>query len=149
MRKQVSEGEIAGSTRERLLIAALDQLVEHGYRGATSRNIAQAAGVNEITLFRHFASKDELITTALVEKSEAHRLRLPAPTGALEDDLLRLAEELVQSIMEDSVFIIRLIPELKRLPASQQSVVTQGINAVYDTMAAFFQYYQRAGVLNA
>ena len=149
MRKQLPEPEVPSSTRERLITAALELLVEYGYRGATSRKIAQAAGVNEITLFRHFASKDDLITTALIEKSEAHRMRLPASTGALEDDLLRFAEELVRMITEESAFIIHLIPELSRLPALQQSVVTQSLNSVYDTISSFFQYYQQAGVLNA
>ena len=149
MRKQAPKEDNPSSTRERLITAALDQLVEYGYRGATSRKIAQAAGVNEITLFRHFVSKEELITTALIDKSEAYRTRFPKPTGALEDDLLRFAEELARSIMEDSAFIFRLIPELSRLPTLQQSVVKRAFNSVYDTMTSFFQYYQHAGILNA
>ena len=51
--------------REALLEAALRTFSEAGLRGATTRRIAQAAGVNEVTLFRHFRSKDELIQAAL------------------------------------------------------------------------------------
>jgi len=35
---------------------------EAGFRGATTRKIAEAAGVNEVTLFRQFKSKEALIT---------------------------------------------------------------------------------------
>ena len=53
------------SVRDQLLDAALRVYAETGYRGATTRRIAGAAGVNEITLFRHFGSKDALIREAL------------------------------------------------------------------------------------
>lgn len=51
--------------RDRLLEAAAKVYAELGYRGATTRRIAQEAGVNELTLFRHFGSKAELIHRAI------------------------------------------------------------------------------------
>ncbi len=51
--------------RGKLLEAAARVFAETGYRGATTRRIAQEAGVNEVTLFRHFGSKGELIQEAL------------------------------------------------------------------------------------
>lgn len=51
--------------RESLLEAAIKVFAESGMRGATTRRIASAANVNEVTLFRHFKSKDELIHAAL------------------------------------------------------------------------------------
>lgn len=53
------------SVRDQLLDAAARLYAEAGYRGATTRRIATAAGVNEITLFRHFGSKDVLIREAI------------------------------------------------------------------------------------
>lgn len=53
------------SVRDQLLQAAARLYGEAGYRGATTRRIATAAGVNEITLFRHFGSKDALIREAI------------------------------------------------------------------------------------
>jgi AcrR family transcriptional regulator len=54
------------SVRDQLLEAAARIYGASGYRGATTRRIADAAGVNEITLFRHFGSKDALIREAIV-----------------------------------------------------------------------------------
>ena len=52
--------------RESLLKATIKLFAEVGTRGATTRRIAEEAGVNEVTLFRHFKSKDELMEAALV-----------------------------------------------------------------------------------
>jgi AcrR family transcriptional regulator len=52
--------------REALLEAAIKVYGEAGMRGATTRLIAEAANVNEVTLFRHFRTKGELMEAALL-----------------------------------------------------------------------------------
>ena len=52
--------------RTRILEATIRVFGETGYRGATTRRIAQVADVNEVTLFRHFGSKEELLKSALL-----------------------------------------------------------------------------------
>ncbi|HEX7122715.1 MAG TPA: helix-turn-helix domain-containing protein [Gemmatimonadaceae bacterium] len=72
--------------RQRILEAALRVFAEHGFRGATTRRIADAAGVNEVTLFRLFGSKEAL----LMEASELHaRQRSDAPLPDVPGDPLR------------------------------------------------------------
>ena len=51
--------------KTKILEAALRVFADTGYRGATTRRIAQEADVNEVTLFRHFGSKEELINAAV------------------------------------------------------------------------------------
>ncbi len=51
--------------RELILQAAVRVFAEVGSRGATTRRIAQEAEVNEVTLFRHFGSKEALLGEAL------------------------------------------------------------------------------------
>ena len=53
------------NVREQLLCAAVRVYGQAGYHGATTRRIALEAGVNEITLFRHFGSKDALLREAI------------------------------------------------------------------------------------
>jgi AcrR family transcriptional regulator len=48
-------------TRARILAAARAIFERNGTRGTTTREVAERAGVNEATLFRHFGSKAALI----------------------------------------------------------------------------------------
>ncbi|WP_213772358.1 TetR/AcrR family transcriptional regulator [Bradyrhizobium sp. dw_78] len=47
--------------RERIIAAARELFHRHGIRGVGVDTIADAAGTNKMTLYRHFESKDELI----------------------------------------------------------------------------------------
>lgn len=49
----------------KILDAAQRVYAEHGFRGATTRRIAETAGVNEVTLFRIFGSKEVLLEEAV------------------------------------------------------------------------------------
>jgi AcrR family transcriptional regulator len=63
------------ASRQKLLAAAARIYGESGFRGATTRRIADEAGVNEVTLFRLFGSKSALISEAL----RAHAPRATNP----------------------------------------------------------------------
>jgi AcrR family transcriptional regulator len=51
----------APNARERLEAAALDLFVENGYEETTVAQIADRAGLNRATFFRHFADKREVL----------------------------------------------------------------------------------------
>ncbi len=63
-------------SREKLLEAAARVYAEAGFRGSTTRRIAEEAGVNEVTIFRLFGSKGALL-------EEAIRHFAPSSTAAL------------------------------------------------------------------
>lgn len=65
------------NVKDHLLAAAARVYAESGYHGATTRRIASAAGVNEITLFRHFGSKDVLLREALARCQGEGAVPLP------------------------------------------------------------------------
>ena len=71
----------APSTRERLLAAAEEVFARQGLIGATTREISQAAGVNEVTLFRQFQHKQNLLA-AVIERVFA----VPPETAAPAED---------------------------------------------------------------
>jgi AcrR family transcriptional regulator len=72
--------------KDQLLEAALQVYAESGYHGATTRRIAAAAGVNEITLFRHFGSKDVLLREALWRCQAEGSIPLPeTPQDPLQE----------------------------------------------------------------
>ena len=65
----------ARAARDRALDAALGLFVERGYKGATTRAIAERAGVNEVTLFRLFGTEQGLFL-AVVKRETDVRDRL-------------------------------------------------------------------------
>src|SRR6202034_2250042 len=72
--------------------AALKVLAERGYAGATTRRIADAAGVNEVTLFRRFGDKRQLIRAAIHADIDRFANDGLTATGNLEADLIRVVE---------------------------------------------------------
>ena len=52
-------------TRERILVAARQVMIDRGLVGATTKEIARAAGVSEGTLYNHFRNKEELFLCTL------------------------------------------------------------------------------------
>jgi len=53
--------------RERIINTARDLFRKHGIRGIGVDAIADAAGTNKMTLYRHFGSKDDLVVACLRE----------------------------------------------------------------------------------
>ena len=53
-----------GSVEEKIINASFHILEKEGFSGATTKKIANQAGVSEVTLFRKFESKEKLISIA-------------------------------------------------------------------------------------
>ncbi|MEA3026951.1 MAG: hypothetical protein QOF91_2236 [Alphaproteobacteria bacterium] len=56
--------------RDRILAAAGDLFYRHGIRAVGVEAIAEAAGTNKMTLYRHFSSKDELVAEYLRQSAK-------------------------------------------------------------------------------
>lgn len=71
-------------TDRQLTDAAMELVTEKGYSETTTREIAERAGVNEVTLFRRFGGKKEIILKALEGDRWIPRLDVtfsPLPPG--------------------------------------------------------------------
>ena len=88
-------------TRSRILAAARELFERNGTRGTTTREVAERAGVNEATLFRHFGSKRALLD-AMREQAcglEQFRSVLAAlPGDDLAADLRSIAYHVVENM---------------------------------------------------
>ncbi len=87
--------------RERILDAALDAFAEKGFAGATTKDISARADVNEVTLFRHFDSKDGLYAAVISERTAVAHVEscLEFSTDVPVDELLRTNATLVLSAL--------------------------------------------------
>ncbi|HKV42271.1 MAG TPA: TetR/AcrR family transcriptional regulator [Blastocatellia bacterium] len=55
--------------RQQIIETAIRLFAQKGFRGTTTKEIALSASVNEVTIFRHFASKQDLYSAILDVKS--------------------------------------------------------------------------------
>ena len=61
--------------RRQIIRTASALFARRGYRGTTTREIAERAGINEALLFRHFSSKEKLYWTIIEEQCGARGRR--------------------------------------------------------------------------
>ena len=136
-------------TRGRVLRAAMTLFAERGYAATTTRALAEAAGVNEVTLFRHFGSKLGVLQALgelFAEKSLAQALdELPDPEDA-RGTLLALARREIAESIENGGVALRLafdatsVPELKGL-------MSEGPGHNFEVLTAYMADRQLAGQL--
>lgn len=108
-------------TRAKLIEATLAVVADHGYARASTRAIAEAAGVAEGTLYRHFPDKTSLFFAAALDASPAvlewvEALPSRAGIDTVESNLMTTVERLV-SLQERVLpleIAIRSDPELTR-----------------------------------
>jgi AcrR family transcriptional regulator len=98
-----SQRERREETRARLLAATLGALIERGYAGTTTPEVCRRAGVSQGALFKHFASKGELLAATaeqlFARLIDAYREELPQLAGV--DDRAAAAVELLWGVFED------------------------------------------------
>jgi AcrR family transcriptional regulator len=76
-------------TRQRIIDAAVEVFLQEGYAKATTRKIAALADLTEVTLFRHFGSKENLFEAAFKQ------------FGAMDDLTLKLQDQLTGDYRQD------------------------------------------------
>jgi AcrR family transcriptional regulator len=119
--------------RNRLLEAAARVYGELGFRGATTRRIADEAHVNEITLFRHFGSKETLIDEAL--RTSMGDWGLPPLPSEPHDPLVELTRwcnAVLDHLRHNSPLIRRLMSERDERPAVAPCVGTGPVRATQE-----------------
>lgn len=76
-------------TKDKIILAAIDEFAEHGYQAATVRNICTRAGVNVAAVNYHFSGKAELYRRA-IEKINANKPKLPDAEQIVADADIRV-----------------------------------------------------------
>jgi AcrR family transcriptional regulator len=88
-------------TRERILAAARQVMLQRGLVGATTKEIARAAGVSEGTLYNHFRNKEDLFLCTLRQLPSGFiRLVIDLPARAGSDTVRAILTEVAQAALE-------------------------------------------------
>jgi AcrR family transcriptional regulator len=140
-------------TRASLIDATERLICEHGLSNLTTQKVARACGVAEGTIYRHFASREELVVTTLRE-------RLPGEFAAPIDALVRSAgkREIEQnlrdfiaavapifSVIAPTAGMLAADPALAARNADALRADGAGPSRTVDQLAAYFREEQRLG----
>jgi len=104
-------------TRSVILNAAVQVFSQHGFRGSTTRRIADAASVNEVTIFRYFGSKEALLQEA-IRGSEASAFSNPLPEDPQNpvQELTQWCTAVVNHLHSRSSVIRKCMGEMEERP---------------------------------
>ena len=94
---------MAGDTRERILETALALCAQRGYLGTSMNDIARQLGITKAALYKHYASKQEILDRIVErmneldeERAKAYEMPETEPDG-LATDYLRVPAEKIRA----------------------------------------------------
>ena len=134
------EGKL--NTHEKIIKAAFELFSQKGYLGTTTKEIAALAGVSEITLFRHFGSKEKIFEEVISNKSFLLDLKSLLPKIAdldLKDALLEIATENTKKLILKKGAIKIFFSEVDRYPIKIKEIHNNMCNAQDSILISFFQ----------
>jgi AcrR family transcriptional regulator len=150
-RKRVA-GSSVDRTRQRILDAALHTFSKDGIRGATTRKIAQKARVNEVTLFRHFRSKEQLLG-AVLERGMLSEIEVLDSFSSwkenLRESLTNYARYFYDHVEKKQGIARAFLAEGQILPKSMQTMIADVIRPVRKRLIDILADAQRAGVVRS
>ena len=137
-------------TRDRILDAGLSLFSKKGFLGSTTKEIAKKAGVAELTLFRHFSSKERLFEETIKRHSF-----LPARKGLLpelkdldyREALTLIAVRYLERLSARSGLIRNMHSEIHSYPAKVREIQHNFVAEMISTLASYFRGLQESGVL--
>ncbi|MEI6330494.1 MAG: TetR/AcrR family transcriptional regulator [Pseudanabaena sp. ELA645] len=139
-------------TRQRIVNTALELFASKGITETTTRQIADFAQVNEVTLFRHFGNKHGLLLAVLQECLEKYlqlaQVHEPFAGSEMVSDMTtpntqRDLRQFLKDYIQGSLQALETVPELMRsligeagqYPLESRQALAQGINQVNQTIA--------------
>ncbi len=138
-------------TEVRLVEAAVQLFSRQGFRGTSTRDIAQLAGVNEATLFRYFAKKTDLFWAAV--ESRLNRLKFGRELqNGLATDLTpdvvvpMLAAFIVENTSEHPELVRLLYVARFELPGADR-LIREHVGPIFDAVHAYFSRCAAKGLI--
>lgn len=132
----------SGATQDKLLQAALALISEKGYRGAGTREIARRAGVCELTLFRHFGTKERLFERMLASHTFLPRLKnlLPAVSRMpLEEALTVIGVHFLNTLKERKALVRIVLSEIPNHRAEVRGAFTKVIAQIRSVLEGYLE----------
>ena len=139
---------MAKDTVPRILRAARDLMSERGYEHVTVKEIAQVAGVSEMTVFRKFDTKIGILKALIAEYSYMPYFEHFFDTqlsGDLAQDLTDIAENYLYFMTKNQAIFLISIQERGHLPELQDEVSQQHTQKLVRLLTNYFAKQQAQG----
>lgn len=131
--------------RQRILHAAARVYAQHGWRGATTRRIAEEAGVNEVTIFRQFGSKDALLEIAMRECARIeHAAVLPQQPVHPERELFQWVHAHHASLASMRDIVRQMMSEASERPETAMCAA-EGPSGAFAQLRQYVVHLRRHG----
>jgi len=138
-------------TRDKILEAALKVFSREGISGATTREIARAAKVNEVTLFRYFKNKNELLRqTVLCSATRYEQVFAEASLESPEDvrrTVQSYAHAYANKLRENEDLVRTFMGELTRHLKLWRSLFNEAAKSSRLKFIAYLKAAQKAGLV--
>lgn len=133
-------------TRQRIITAAMRLFGRQGYSQTSTRQIAAEAGVNEVTLFRHFGSKKGLLGACIQAHNESgFAARFESEiSGDYPQDILHMARLQVEDTAASLALLSLLMCDARNVPELRQAMLA-GSRGNLQRLSAYFQRQIDAG----
>lgn len=129
-----------------IYLAVIQVVSERGYSSATTKQMADAADVSEMTLFRKYGNKAELVKQAIAFIIEETDFSSAAYyTGDVHADLLRVVKSYQDTAVKNGLFIFALFADLTRHPELINSMKEPF--SIFQSIGDLIARYQSEGVL--
>jgi AcrR family transcriptional regulator len=141
------------ATRDRILEAALKIFSRDGIAGATTREIARVAKVNEVTLFRYFKSKNELLRQAVLCSATRYEQVFAEALLGSPEDLRRTVRSYAQAyankLNENQDLVRTFMGELNRHLKLWRSLFAEAAKSSRHKFITYLKEAQKAGMVRA
>jgi AcrR family transcriptional regulator len=140
------------SARQRLIQAALELFAAQGVTETTTKQIAEAAEVNEVTLFRNFGNKHGLLLAVIEEAAVFNQLgktlvEQANPSEGLEQVLKDYANACLQALEQVPEMVRSVVGEAGQYPAENREALGRGFTQANRYVAEYLATVIEAGAL--
>lgn len=142
--------DAATDRKSRYLDAAMRLFAEHGYVGTTMDMVIAETGGSKATLYKHFPTKEDLVTGLMERVADTVSHDMDDPAGSvrpLADELTAIARSTCQGVWSPgAAAVLRLcLGEHGRFPELAHTVWNVGPTRTYANFRAFLAERQRRG----
>lgn len=128
--------------REKILKAAKKLFAQKGFKGTTTKMLAQEAGISEASLYKYFSSKEEIYLNLLEQKIKDIGFYFPIkPKNSLKDTLKSIVVQFLKRNTKDPSFVkIFLYASLEEHEMSK-NILSKLRNIFFSRLESLFQIW--------